>query len=201
MMGSRAHVLRWLCLCLLAGACQACAGSVSQVAKERPWTPETLYPLAEGHAWSYDVDSGDGDPVLAVTRVVTATPQAAIVEVGKEQTVYERRPDGWYRPAKGGYLLRTPLAVGATWESGQDLSARLVRAVDRIETPAGRFSHCAEVEELQSRSGTRIWTTYCPDVGPVRVISELVVRGQTLRVTAILRGYAVAVSTRADPQP
>ena len=184
------HNIAYGCLLFtLAG----CAGSAGQV-KEGPraWTPEVLFPMAEGNAWSFDVETGDGDSVLAVTRVITAVPGvSAIVEVGKEQTAYEMRPEGWYRPAKGGFLLRMPLTVGARWESGEGLQAELVRRVERIETTAGPFEDCAEVAEVNERSGNRIWTTYCPDVGPVRVVSEMLVRGHTLRVTAVLRGYAV----------
>jgi len=169
-----------------------CATGASQVAPEAiPWTPESLFPLAEGRAWSFDVETGDGDNVLVVTRVVTAVPgKSALVQVGQEQTAYELRPEGWYRPAKGGFLLRTPLEVGASWQSGNGVEAKLARDVEVIETPAGSFTHCAEVEETNKRSGNRIWTTYCPNVGPVRVISEMLVRGHTLRVTAVMRGYS-----------
>lgn len=175
---------------MLAGI--GCAGGASQVAPEpAPWTPETLFPLAEGRAWSFDVETGDGDNVLVVTRVITAVPgKSALVQVGKEQTAYERRPEGWYRPAKGGFLLREPLEVGASWTSGKGVEAKLTRQVAAIETPAGDFTNCAEVEETNQRSGNRIWTTYCPHVGPVRVVSEMIVRGHTLRVTAVMRGYS-----------
>lgn len=174
------------CAALLA----ACAGSATQVAPERePWTTANLYPLAEGNAWSYDVDSGDGDPVLAVSRVLTVTPQSAIVASGNGELVYETRPEGLYRPAKSGYLLKEPLQVGSEWTSGPGMGATLSRRVEAIETPAGKFTDCAEVNEVQGETGNHIVTTYCPNVGPVRVVSAMVVRGHTLRVIAVLRGY------------
>lgn len=190
--------LRPLGILAVATLC-GCAGATTQLAPERaPWTAENLYPLAEGNAWSYDVDSGDGDPVLAVSRVLTVTPTGVIIATGKEQVAYERRADGLFKPAKGAYLLKEPLAVGSRWSSGAGMSAAVVRDVASIETPAGQFSHCAEVEELHGDTGNHILTTYCPDVGPVRVVSEMVVRGHTLRVTALLRGYATHPAQHSD---
>lgn len=185
-----ATTLRLLCGVAAGLGVASCAGSTQQVRTEQPaWTAATLYPLAEGNAWSYDVDSGDGDPVLAVSRVLTATPMAVVVTTGQGDTPYERRPDGLYKTGKGGYLLKQPIAVGARWTSGVGLSAHVSRALPEVTTPAGRFTHCAVVEEV-AQTGNHVETTYCPGVGPVKVISRMAIRGQTLQVTAVLRGHA-----------
>jgi hypothetical protein len=152
-------------------------------------TPHSLYPLAAGNAWSYDVDTGR-ERVLAVSRVERLEGGVASVRSGEQTLQYELRPDGVYRPARQGYLLRAPIAPAAEWDAGAGTIARIV-AVDLVlQTPAGRFEQCVRVSE-DGASGAHIETTYCPGVGPVIVMSELALSRETARVTARLRGYVV----------
>jgi hypothetical protein len=179
--------------CALVVCLTACASAPS-ARPTQTLTPERLYPLHPGGAWSYDVDPGDGTRVLAITRVLEADAAHALVQGGQDSTRYELRPDGIYRSARGAYLLKAPIAAGAHWPSGPDLEA-MIRATDvTIDTPAGRFAGCVEVLEQGAASGASISTTYCPDIGPVQVISsmELTLGGRsTVRVTARLRGYSI----------
>jgi hypothetical protein len=179
-------------LVLFAFVC-ACASGPS-ARPTLPLTPARLYPLHAGGVWSYDVDPGDGSNVLAITRVIEADAAHALVQGGETTTRYELREDGIYRSERGGYLLKAPIAAGAQWPSGGGMQAT-VRAIDlALETPAGRFSGCVEVLEQGAPSGATISTMYCPEVGPVQVISsmDLTLGGRaTVRVTARLRGYAV----------
>src|SRR5262245_36711546 len=116
-------------------------------------TPERLYPLVAGSAWSYDVDMGNGEPVLAITRVTQAGGGAATVQGGEGATRYELRPDGIYRASAGGYLLKAPLRAGATWPSGPGMQAEVVRLDAAVDSPAGRFRGCVEVLERGASSG------------------------------------------------
>lgn len=167
-----------------------CAGAPAQRPTPVPVTPELLYPLAPGQAWSYDVDTGDGQPVLAVSRVVGGSGDEFEVQSGGGALLrYARRPDGWYRPARGGYLLRAPLQVGAEWDSGSGMTARITAIDAAIETPAGHFERCVVVQEQGAPSGQQVRTTYCPGVGPAEVVSEMQVRGQRVSVVARLRGF------------
>lgn len=180
-------------LVLFAFIC-ACAPSPS-ARPTTPLTPGRLYPLHSGGVWSYDVDPGDGSNVLAITRVIEAAPGHVLVQGGEGTTRYELRDDGIYRSERGGYLLKAPIALGAHWPSGGGMQAT-VRALDlALETPAGRFSGCVEVLEQGAPSGATVSTMYCPEVGPVQVISsmDLSLGGHsTVRVTARLRGYSIA---------
>ena len=151
----------------------------------------SLYPLGPGFAWSYDVDGGDGQPVLATARVVRFEAGVAEVATGQAVTRYFLGPEGLGRAGQSGYLLKPPIALQAEWPSGHDTIARVVALGERLQTPAGDFADCVVVEEQNAGSGQRIRTTYCPGVGPARLVSEMRVRGQTLRVTATLRGYAL----------
>jgi hypothetical protein len=184
-------------LLLFAFIC-ACASTPS-ARPAPPLTPGRLYPLHSGGVWSYDVDPGDGSNVLAITRVIEAGAGHVVVQGGDGATRYELRDDGIYRSERGGYLLKAPIVLGAHWPSGGGMQAT-VRAIDlALETPAGRFSGCVEILEQGAPSGATISTMYCPEVGPVQVISsmDLTLGGRaTVRVTARLRGYSIAGSAQ-----
>lgn len=187
MRGTTAALVLWV----IAVVCFACACGASRPAgpAQVEVTPHTLYPLALGNAWSYDVNTGD-DSVLAVSRVVAEEGSTVQVQSGEATLRYEKRPDGVYRPAREGYLLQEPIRLGAEWDSGSGTRAR-VAAVDlALETPAGRFERCVRVQETAT-TGANIETTYCPGVGPVIVSSEMTLSRGTATVVARLRGYQV----------
>ncbi|HEX2677271.1 MAG TPA: hypothetical protein VHM19_11540 [Polyangiales bacterium] len=168
----------------------ACAGT--QVKKKAPpdLSPLSLYPLHVGAAWSYDVDSGDGDPVLAPTRVTRS--ENGMVEVSTSAigvVGYLLRDDGIVRVPGNGYLLKAPITQGATWTSGADTTARVTALHVALHTPAGDLEECVTVQEDNAVNGQHVTTTYCPGVGPAQVVSEMEVRGQHLRVIATLHGY------------
>ena len=171
-------------------ALQACAS-----AKPLPKTPiavtiATLYPLVQGAAWSYDVDSGDGAPVLATARVTAVRDNLVEVESGQARLHYMLEPNGIARVGQSGYLLKAPLVASASWPSAPDTIARVESLHRHVVTPAGAFEECVVVREDNASSGQHVTTTYCPGVGPVTVVSEMEVRGHALRVVATLRGYA-----------
>jgi hypothetical protein len=181
-------------LCVAAGCASAPAAAPTV-----PLTPPRLYPMAAGSAWSYDVDTGDGATVLAIARVTEATAERATIQGGEGATHYELRPDGIFRQERGGYLLKLPLREGAQWESGNAMQAKIARLGVAIETPAGHFAGCVEVIEQGAANGAVISTNYCPDVGPVQVVSsmQLTLGQQTVQVVAKLRGYRIG----AEPEP
>jgi hypothetical protein len=180
----------WLLVTLSAAA--ACGGSASQVRAPVDRSPAGLYPLATGYAWSYDVDPGDGSSVLAIARVVSMQAGVAVVVTGAgAEQRYQVSAGGIARAGQGGHLLKAPIELGASWEAGPDTVARVASVSEQVQTPAGSFADCVRIDESNAASGQRIATTYCPGVGPASVISEMDVRGQTLRVTARLRGYAL----------
>jgi hypothetical protein len=168
--------------------CGASSGARAKTATEVSLA--TLYPLLPGSAWSYDVDSGDGQTLLATTRVARVQDGAVEVTSGQAVLRYQLRADGIERAGQQGYLLKAPFALDASWPSGPDTVARIVGLHQQLATAAGSFEECVVVQENNASSGQRITTTYCPGVGPARVVSEMEVRGHGLRVIATLRGYA-----------
>jgi hypothetical protein len=168
-----------------------CAGAAPRSRPAPDHSPGSLYPLGTGYAWSYDVDAGDGSSVLAIVRVVSFDGQRAVVAAGAGSAQrYLRGPEGIAKE-RGGYLLKAPVALGASWEAGPGVTARVASVSERVSTPAGNFEACVRVDELHTDSGQRVATTYCPEVGAALVVSEMDVRGQRLRVTARLRGFAL----------
>lgn len=154
-------------------------------------SPLSLYPLRQGAAWSYDVDAGDGDKVLATSRVLQVSGELAEVQSGQAVLRYALAKDGIRRADSGAYLLRAPIALGSRWPAALGTQAEVTAVDQHIETPAGAFEACVVVTENSSESGRQVVTTYCPGVGPVRVDSQMEVRGQLLRVLATLRGYSL----------
>jgi hypothetical protein len=175
----------------------ACASTASTVAPVRELTPARLYPLAKGNAWSYDVDAGDGEAVLAITSVTQVSGSTVSVRGGEGLRQYELRADGIARVGRDGYLLRAPVELGASWAAGAGARAEITRMGVVLETPAGRFTQCVEVVERGIPSGVVTATVYCPDVGPVQVISRLELTHGVAEAVARLRGYQVGSQTGA----
>jgi hypothetical protein len=173
----------------------ACAGAGTHPKTAHDLSPGSLYPLGVGYAWSYDVDTGDAQPTLAVARVVQLRDGIAEVKTATDSVLrYLVRSDGIERADHSGYLLKAPIGPGASWASGTGLFARVAQLHLTLDTPAGKLSDCVVVDEQNAASGQHVTTTYCPGVGPALVVSEMEVRGQTLRVVARLRGYALEAS-------
>lgn len=185
--------MRFLELLIAALTIASCAsGPMASGRKPADLSPRSLYPLHEGAAWSYDVDAGDGEAsVLATTRVIRVQGTSVEVQSGQAVLRYAFLPDGIQRVDGGTFLLRAPVALGSEWPAGLNTQARVTAVDQLLQTPAGNFESCVVVTEQGGDSGRKVTTSYCPGVGPVRVDSEMEVRGKLLRVTATLRGYSL----------
>jgi hypothetical protein len=193
--GSRASTFRqrrarlyWLVLGALLAACgtaQTGAGKASAITVER------LYPLRVGSVWTYDVDTGEGLPVLAITRVLAVANGQIEVSSGGDSLHYEQRPDGLFRADVDSYLIHTPIATGTTWQAADGSRAEITRVDARASTPGGDFNNCVEVLESGGPSEKRVRTVFCADIGPVEIESSLHMQltGKVTRVLAKLRGY------------
>lgn len=186
---------RWARRLLSGASLLLCACGTTQAATKTrtdPWAVDNLYPLAVNNAWSYEVDTGeDGGPILTTVRVTERTGAMVVVQSGQERLQY-RAEAGQLRRVDGGTVLKAPVAVGESWASGPTTQAQVVGQVDGLVTPAGTFDGCVEVRESDGRTGKLVSTTYCPGVGPARVVSELQLQRGNAQVTALLRGFLVA---------
>jgi hypothetical protein len=153
-------------------------------------TAEALYPMHLGCAWSYDVDSGDGQPVLATARVLSVEHDVSTVQTGQGVQRYQRDADGIRRVGQPYALLREPFSLGSHWRSAGDAEARVSAVGQTLTTPAGTFDACVVIQEVHSRSQQQVTTTYCPGVGPVRIDSQIQLSSQRAFVHATLRGFS-----------
>lgn len=156
-------------------------------------TARSLYPLGEGYAWSYEVDTGDEDMHLTISRVIGVSGAVVEVSNGVDDLPirYELRPRGIFSLATETWLLRDPIRVGAEWDSARGARARVTSIDRRVVTPAGTFEHCVLVVESGGEFPRRIETTYCPGVGPAEVDVRAVMTMGRARAHARLRGYTV----------
>lgn len=173
-------------LCLLAG----CGGAAPPAGASGPVPVERLYPLRAGSIWTYDVDTGEGVPVLAITRVLSASPERIEVSSGGDPLLYQQRSDGLYRTDLGIYVLHAPVQKGQSWDQA-GARAEVMDTQKSVTTVAGEFHGCVEVLEQGGPSNKHVRTVFCPDVGPVEIESSTTIQltGKTTRVLARLRGY------------
>lgn len=174
----------------------SCGGTQSGLARPTGdvHAPSRLYPLGLGYVWSYKIDTGTNLDSLVVMRVVRA--EGVHFEVspggGGSPSIYERRPDGLFRPGSSTWLLHAPIVLGATWPSTSGMTATVTSVTARASTGAGDFDHCVEVTEAGGEAGRVTRTVYCPDVGPVLIDTSvaLTVRETALHVIAKLQGFS-----------
>lgn len=191
------HVSR-LFVVLVVVILAACGGATAEggPAEREPPTPANLYPLGQGYAWSYDVDTGTGLNSLYIARVVSTTGNRFEVTTGGEPIFYERRADGIYRPASDTYLIKAPIEVGNEWPSDAGRTARISSLTASADTPEGHHDNCVEILEGGSDDGRSIRTVYCQDIGPVLIdsVQEIQITGSALHVVARLRGHSFGMA-------
>lgn len=189
-------VPRLVLLVSLLFALVSCAGA--QTGDTRPTgdvhAPSRLYPLGLGYVWSYKIDTGTGLDSLVVMRVVRA--EGSHFEVspggGGSPNVYDRVPEGIFRPGSGTWLLHAPITLGAAWPSTSGMTATVTSVTAQVSTGAGDFRDCVEITEAGGEAGRMTRTVYCPDVGPVLIDTslEMIVRETALHVIAKLQGLS-----------
>ncbi len=189
-------VSRLALLAALALMVASCGGA--QTGAARPTgdvrAPSRLYPLGAGYVWSYKIDTGTTMDSLVVMRVVRADGSHFEVSPGGggSPSIYDRRPEGLFRPGSSTWLLRAPIEVGATWPSTSGMTATVTSVTARAATGAGDFEDCVEVTEAGGEAGRVTRTVYCTDVGPVLIDTSvaLSVRETALHVVAKLQGFS-----------
>jgi hypothetical protein len=184
----------------LAALAAACAGAprppAATVSAAR--TPADFHPLAVGNEWTYrDESPGLGQP--GAPRTVR---------------ILERTEDGYFRDSDRGELradadclhdrsrrlLCAPIAKGNSWTSVVSVSStekyEIAAVGETVETPAGRFEGCVRVR-AHNRAGPGaelvLEITYAPGVGPVRIETFALVRGEAVpQLRAVLERIKLA---------
>lgn len=133
---------------------------VSDVARFLPSEPKTVL--------AYETQSATGaERGLLVLEVRRPRPEVAeLVVAGRTRRL--AIDDTGLRHITGGWLLKPPLVVGASFRG--DFGTVRVTAVDRtVELPAGTFAGCVETTEAVSGQDyqKQTVTLFCPHVGIV----------------------------------
>jgi hypothetical protein len=178
--------------------CVGCAGSALPPPKPGSPAPvvlnesdvERLLPLRDGFVLSYWVSTGaSAEREQVIFRVERRSRERASLHTGSRVQRLELAANG-VRLLSGGYLLQSPLSVGAEW-TGPIGRVRVTAADKSVDVSAGRFVGCLETTEIGGTEpeARTIVTTYCPDVG----ITEMRVQVGDREERFELRSYGPSV--------
>jgi hypothetical protein len=192
--------LAWIALVF--GFVVGCGGATTDpgISDAERLDPRNLYPLDDGHVWSYDVDTGTEHRTLAITRVISHIGNRFELSSGGDAVLYEMRPEGIWRPGSETWLLEAPVREGREWDSPHGMTAKVSSTDADIETPAGNFHDCVRIDETGGEEGREVTTVYCSGIGPVFLESrmQLTLSEEPVRVVARLLGYSFDPSVDLD---
>jgi hypothetical protein len=155
-----------------------------------------LLPLEDATVYSYDtVTEPSGERGLLILEIRRPRPDMAeLIVAGRTRRLIVNARD--IAHATGGYLLKEPLTVGATYKG--DFGNVRVTGVDKAVTlPAGAYTGCLETtEEAVSADGEkRTVTLFCPGVGIARRETEAEQEGMSATERISLKSFG----PRFDP--
>jgi hypothetical protein len=182
----------------------ACGGATTSTlpkaaAARDPLAPERYLPLVHDTVFAYQTSSeATGETGVLMMAVNRPRPDLAEVNIGGRVQRLDLVSDG-IRHASGGYLLKSPLAVGSHFR-GQFGEVK-VSTLDRsVEVPAGKFTGCLEtVEETRAPIAKRATTVFCPEVGIVMLVAEGTSDGEYTVERAVLRSHGPRIDINNLP--
>jgi len=165
--------------CVTPAVTPAAPAATTASPAEPPLRARDLYPLAVGHAWTYESVSGGVSEQVTV-RVLR---ESGGYFVDSNGGALRHDATGLRDPNR--YLLREPLVAGTKWTSVQSLqsseSYEVVEADRPCTVPAGTFARCVRVRGAtrldEKRSLVSTWT-YAEGVGLVELRTSLESAGQ-----------------------
>jgi hypothetical protein len=131
---------------------------------------EPFLPLQDDWVFSYTAWLHEGhDPEQLILQVEHRELSRASLRSGNDVKRLELVADG-VRLLGGGYLLKAPLNLGASW-AGQSGTVRVTALDKTLRVGAGEFTGCLETTEVGARepASGAIVTSYCPGVGIVKL--------------------------------
>lgn len=174
-------VLGWF-LSACGGTAQSGA-NVAPVGSSPTHTSEWL-PLEDNTVLDFDTSvEGTGEKGRLVMQVRRPRGNRIELNVAGKIRRLEAKEEG-VAIATGGWLLRQPFTVGATFQGLSGL-VKIIAVDSALKVPAGNYAHCIETEETTSTTTTR--TTFCPGVGIAKLVIEGTTNGETRREIAELR--------------
>lgn len=151
-----------------ASACRTGREAVAPQSDEARLRVGDFFPLAVGHAWTYEVRGGG--------------------QRGEQTVTIMREDGGWFVDSMGGrlrmdafglrdpdrYLLRSPLVVGASWSNVESVQSverhEVIEAGVSCATAAGTWARCVTVRTTNAVDKGRVFvleSTYAEGIGLV----------------------------------
>jgi hypothetical protein len=158
---------------------------------------ERYFPLVDGMIYHYVTENEMGEAGLLITRAGRTSERGGQLHFPAGSKRFEYVNDGVTVTVDGGpvYVLKQPLAVGATWRGEHGGTTRVLSIAASVEVPQGHFDGC--VQTLEERLGdhpVRYATTFCPGVGVVLLEAA---SGASLE-RASLKSYAAPIDVGLD---
>lgn len=152
-------------------------------------------PLEDNTVMSFETETeGSADRGILIMQVTRPRPKVVELNIGGKIRRLDLTDEG-VRIVEGGWLLKKPLEVGATF-AGQNGQVRVATIHVSVDVPAGHFKECVETEEIGSAA--RTITTYCPHVGIALLEVESMSVKNPERVTARLKTHGPRIDLGAD---
>lgn len=158
---------------------------------------ERYFPLVDGMLYHYVTENEMGEAGLLIARAGRTSERGGQLHFPTGSKRFEYVPDGITVLVDGNptYVLKQPLAVGATWRGEHGGTTRVLSITASVEVPQGHFEGC--VQTLEERLGdrpVRYATTFCPGVGVVMLEAA---SGASLE-RASLKSYAAPFDVGLD---
>ena len=137
---------------------------------------------------------GQSERGLLIMQVHRPRPKVVELNVGGKIRRLDLTDEG-VKIVGGGWLLKKPLEVGATFV-GVNGPVRVKSIHTTADVPAGHFEECVETEEVSPAA--RTITSFCPLVGIAFLEVESMAVDNPERVTARLKSHGKRVDLGRD---
>lgn len=189
----------------LVAVCVACAGCSAEArhAQVPHATPAGIayhavadyLPLLDKTVMSFETETeGSADRGLLIMQVRRPRPNLVELAIGGKVRRLDLLKEG-VKIVEGGWLLKTPLEVGATFV-GISGNVRVSSITREVTVPAGHYRECVETVEISPEARTT--TTYCPLVGIVLLEVDSMSVHNPEHVTARLKSHGPLVELGGD---
>lgn len=182
--------------------------SVSCVSKQEGTKEVDLlsyFPFEVGNQWTYQgvgneyasynkqvlykegnkVQVVEENPGTRLVKIYDLKPDSVVVVYSKEE-FYEDENILETEENMQDIILQTPVEIGTIWESG-DRTSEIVAKDVTIETPAGTFNNCIQVNNTYKDEENKFIEYYAPGIGLVK--SEFIA-GET-KIISQLENYTI----------
>jgi hypothetical protein len=138
---------------------------------------ERYFPLVDGNLYQYETvvysDAASAPTGLLMVRASRTSTDAGELRMPSGAKKFRYQTDGISTITKTGdiaYVLRLPLAAGATWLGERGGQTRIDATALNWTGPSGTYQGCVRTaEERRGDQPISVKTTFCPDVGIVEL--------------------------------